>query len=98
MEKKSLNDVLLVGYSSTVEKDTGAGSVFEFVGWKMIPLSFCNAAFTKSRSRPGACFLGTMLKFRLASKYCRCVTSVESGSPPSEFGAQLSLNLLEFSF
>ena len=98
MEKKSLKDVSLVGYSAGVEKDAGAGSVFEFVGWKMMPLSFCIAAFTRSRNRPGACFWGTMLKFKLASKYCCFVTSVESGSPPSEFGARSSLNLLDFSF
>ena len=97
MEKKSLKDVSLVGYSSSVEKGDDAGSVFEFVGWKVIPLAFCIAAFTRSRSRPGACFRGTMLKFKLTSKYCRCVTSVASGRPPSEFRAKLSLNVLEFS-
>ena len=70
MEKKSLKDVSLVGYSAGVEKDAGAGSVFEFVGWKMMPLSFCIAAFTRSRNCPGACCWGTMLKFKLISKYC----------------------------
>ena len=98
MEKKSLKDVLSVGYSAGVEKDAGAGSVFEFVGWKMMPLSFCIAAFTRSRNRPGAYFWGMMLKFKLASKYCRFVMSVELGSPPSEFGARLLLTLLDFSF
>ena len=55
MEKKLLKDVSLVGYLAGVENDAGAGSVFEFVRWKMMPLSFCIAAFTRSRNCPGAC-------------------------------------------
>ena len=55
MEKKSVNDVSLVGYAAGVENDAGAGSVLEFVGWKVMPLSFCIAVPTRSRNKPGAC-------------------------------------------